>query len=64
MAALDGRTLLARSSHFRCICSNTAAFMVALGEDAVRGILPWGRCRTTAWTLPAGDRTCSRYSGR
>jgi len=64
MAALDGRKLLARSSHFRCICNDTAAFVVALGEDAVREVLPWGRRRTKAWALPAGDRTCSRNSGR
>jgi hypothetical protein len=46
MASLDGRNLSASSSHFKCIRSDTAAFMIALGENAVREVLPWGRGRT------------------
>lgn len=42
MASLDGRNLIAISSHFRCICSDTAAFVVALDEEAMREVLSWG----------------------
>ena len=39
MASLDGRNLIASSSHFKCICSDTPAFVVALGEEAMREVL-------------------------
>jgi hypothetical protein len=45
MASLDGRNLITHSSHFRRICSDTAAFVVPLGEEAVREVLSWGRRR-------------------
>ena len=39
MAALDGRKLLARSSHFRRICGNASALVVPLGKNAMREVL-------------------------
>lgn len=39
VASLDPQNLIARGSHFRRVCSDTAAFVIPLGKDAMGEIL-------------------------
>jgi hypothetical protein len=66
MASLDGRDLIARSSYFGRICSDTATFVVSFSEEAVCKVLSGGsnasRCSGEGKTLPTSDCSHCGYS--
>lgn len=66
IALLDGRDLIARSSYFRCICSDTATFVVLFSEEAVCKVLSGGsnasRCSKEGKTLPTSNCSHCSYS--